>query len=203
MPTQAGNAISTSGQYLLDPFQNCWVSFSRCFIPPNQAERIFDTFNNTKFEKAHVGRSVLWFGPTDYSYGATTLKPQQLDDNPHILKLIKRLHKVLGIRFNSCLVNCYENENSFVPKHADNESLFGLDPTIASLSVGQTRRFIMEPNVKYGPKSVRSKYTFLLQSGDLLVMKGQTQRYWLHSVPKENYSCATRFNLTFRNVVCH
>ena len=198
---RACNGICRSGQYLLDPLQNCWVSFTKRFIPPNQAEMLFNVFKKADFKNAHVGRSVLWFGPIDYTYGATTLKRQELDSNRHISKFAVRLSEVLGVRFNSCLVNSYEDEKSFVPKHSDDESLFGIDPTIASLSIGETRRFILEPSSKYGPKSIKSKYTFLLQSGDLLVMKGQTQRYWVHSVPQETYPCSPRFNLTFRRVV--
>ena len=126
---------------------------------------LFNVFKKADFKNAHVGRSVLWFGPIDYTYGATTLKRRDLDSNRHILKFAVRLSEVLGVRFNSCLVNSYKDEKSFAPKHSDNESLFGLDPTIASLSIGETRRFILEPGVKYGPKSIKSKYTKYTKPG--------------------------------------
>ena len=76
-----------------------------------------------------------------------------------------------------------------VPKHADDEKLFGEDPVIASLSLGASRRFILESKLR----SNSSKHCFLLQAGDLLVMKGQTQKYWLHS--RKNFMwAANKFN---------
>ena len=84
-----------------------------------------------------------------------------------------------------------------VPKHSDDEQLFGDDPIIASLSLGSARRFILESKLR----SDYSEHCFLLEAGDLLIMKGQTQKYWVHSVPPEKTKCGPRINLTFRNVV--
>lgn len=97
-----------------------------------------------------------------------------------------------------------------VPKHSDDEPMFGEDPIIASLSFGATRRFIVEPKQDdfsqrvyktQHLKSLKSRYVFSLADGDLLVMRGPMQRYWNHSVPKETIPCGPRINLTFRNVV--
>ncbi|TXG70439.1 hypothetical protein EZV62_005374 [Acer yangbiense] len=43
-------------------------------------------------------------------------------------------------------------------------------------------------------------HSFTLKHGSLLVMRGYTQRDWLHSVPKRAKAEATRINLTFRYV---
>jgi len=37
-----------------------------------------------------------------------------------------------------------------------------------------------------------------LQEGDLLIMKGVTQKNWQHGIPKERHACSARVNLTFR-----
>lgn len=45
------------------------------------------------------------------------------------------------------------------------------------------------------------QYSFNLKHGSLLLMRGNTQRDWLHSVPKRLKAGSTRVNLTFRRVV--
>jgi alkylated DNA repair dioxygenase AlkB len=37
--------------------------------------------------------------------------------------------------------------------------------------------------------------------GDWLIMAGQTQRFWLHQVPKMAATVAPRVNLTFRHMM--
>ena len=164
-----------------------------------------------QFENAHLTRSVLWFGPIDYCYGsgsnATKLVRRPLESNDDIYAMSQKLSKYLKANFNSCLVNLYENESQTVPKHSDDEPIFGTDPVIASLSFGASRRFIIEPkpirlrSTVQHLQAIRSQYVFCLEDGDLLVMRGPMQRYWNHSVPKEISPCGPRINLTFRNVV--
>nr|GEU78138.1 DNA oxidative demethylase ALKBH2 [Tanacetum cinerariifolium] len=45
------------------------------------------------------------------------------------------------------------------------------------------------------------KCCFALKHGSLLVMRGNTQRDWLHSVPKRAKANSARINLTFRRVI--
>ncbi len=52
-------------------------------------------------------------------------------------------------------------------------------PTIASLSLGGTRDFLLKHKADGGRRE-----RFLLESGDLVVMRGTTQSNWLHSIPK-------------------
>ena len=42
------------------------------------------------------------------------------------------------------------------------------------------------------------KQNFVLNSGDLMVMRGQTQHAWLHAVPKRTSQLSGRINITFR-----
>lgn len=49
--------------------------------------------------------------------------------------------------------------------------------------------------------SYSDQHSFTLKHGSLLVMRGYTQRDWIHSVPKRTRVEATRVNLTFRLVV--
>lgn len=59
-----------------------------------------------------------------------------------------------------------------------------------------------EPVTKRLKKSSHvDQHSFALKHGSLLVMRGYTQRDWVHSVPKRAKAEATRINLTFRHVL--
>jgi alkylated DNA repair dioxygenase AlkB len=45
--------------------------------------------------------------------------------------------------FNSCLLNLYRHGHDCVGWHADNERLYGPDPTIGSVSFGECREFLL------------------------------------------------------------
>ena len=195
----------------MDPLQTSRVIYEPRFIPSNQCDKLFSRFKNLSFNRAHLTRSVIWFGPCDYHYGsglnATTLTQRPLESDLDILHLSEKLSHYLNASFNSCLVNLYNDQNQMVPAHSDDEPIFGFNPVIASLSFGATRRFVFESKpprkslAEQHLKSIRSRYVFALGNGDLIVMRGPTQLYWNHSVPKESSPCGPRINLTFRNVV--
>lgn len=63
---------------------------------------------------------------------------------------------------------------------------------ITSLSLGATRKFSFKHKWK------AEKVDLLLQSGQLIVMQGQTQRYWKHMLAKSTRIFEPRVNLTFR-----
>ena len=189
------------------------MTYKPRFIPPSKCEQLFSRFVSLDFQKAHLTRSVLWFGPVEYTYGSvrnTTKLPQlSLESNIDINSLATKLSLHLDANFNSCLVNFYADETQTVPRHSDDEPMFGPEPVIASLSFGATRRFVIEPKSKPSKrgkdtqylKSIKSQYSFCLGDGDLLVMRGPMQQYWNHSVPQESSPCGPRINLTFRNVI--
>lgn len=59
---------------------------------------------------------------------------------------------------------------------SDDEKFLGPNPTIASMSLGTTRDFLMKHK---DDKNLTLKLA--LNNGELLVMKGSTQSKWLHS----------------------
>jgi alkylated DNA repair dioxygenase AlkB len=73
----------------------------------------------------------------------------------------------------------------------------GKDTVIGSLSLGTERKFSFRHKRKSGgyPISIQ------LENGSLLVMKGATQTFWQHSVPKTAKITTPRINLTFRTIV--
>ena len=60
------------------------------------------------------------------------------------MKLLKdRLEEVTGLKFNSMLANMYRDGHDSVAWHSDDEATLGEEPTIASISFGDTRNFEM------------------------------------------------------------
>ena len=65
-----------------------------------------------------------------------------------------------------------------------------------SVSFGATRRFLLRKNSDHSVK-----WDCNLATGDVLIMKGSTQQYWTHSIPKMLRVSQPRINLTFRQIV--
>jgi alkylated DNA repair dioxygenase AlkB len=80
--------------------------------------------------------------------------------------------------------------------HSDDEPELGEQPILASLSLGEERIFILKHKRDKVLKPVRLK----LASGSVLLMRGDTQRYWKHGIDKEARPCGPRVNLTFRSI---
>lgn len=141
-------------------------------------------------------RLLAWYGDAGASYRYSGVLHEPLPWLPELEGLRRRVEHLTGARFNSMLANLYRHERDSMGLHADDEPELGPRPVIASLSFGQTRTFRLRHRQRGDLKPVRLPLT----SGSLLVMRGDTQRYWKHEVPKERSPCGPRINLTFRRV---
>jgi alkylated DNA repair dioxygenase AlkB len=142
-------------------------------------------------------RLTAWIGDPDavYTYSGTRLSPHPWTEA--LLKMKARIERQCGATFNSVLLNLYRDQNDSMGMHSDDEKELGPQPVIASLSLGAPRRFVMKCRLI---KTIPSK-TFLLQTGDLLIMRGDCQKRWKHGIPKEKKECGPRINLTFRKIL--
>ncbi|GFH31749.1 DNA repair, partial [Haematococcus lacustris] len=95
------------------------------------------------------------------------LKLQPVPIPPELATLWSSVEHLAGAQFNSLLMNHYRDGSDCVGWHADNEKLYGPNPTIASLSFGQPREFIMRCNA-----APDFQLGFNLGQGDMLVMAG-------------------------------
>jgi alkylated DNA repair dioxygenase AlkB len=77
--------------------------------------------------------------------------------------------------------------------HSDDEKQLGRNPVIASVNFGETRDFVVRRK-----DDKTKKIVFPLAHGTLLLMQGELQHHWEHSVPKRKRVKGSRFNLTFR-----
>ncbi|WP_353719800.1 alpha-ketoglutarate-dependent dioxygenase AlkB [Dyadobacter sp. 676] len=140
-------------------------------------------------------RLMAWYGDTDRAYAFSGTRFEPYAWTPELADLKQRIGEKTGFTFNSVLLNYYRNGNDSVAWHGDNEHELGRNPVIASLSLGQERRF----EFRYRPDHSR-KYGLTLENGSLLIMKGDLQHTWEHRVPKSKAANGPRINLTFRTI---
>jgi len=194
---------SNSLQNIL-PFEGKVLNYG-IILTNDNCQYYFKKFLNSDFWKhdelilfgkqIRTKRKVAWFGDENIAYSYSNTKKIGLDWTPEILKLKRLVELKTGENFNSCLLNLYHNGDEGMSWHSDNEKELGVNPIIASLSFGATRKFLLKHKV------TKQKVAVQLQSGDLLVMKGETQHKWIHSLPKTKKVKTPRINLTFRNII--
>jgi alkylated DNA repair dioxygenase AlkB len=112
--------------------------------------------------------------------------------------------------FNSCLINYYRDNNDSIKPHSDSLEVFGETPTIAIISIGDSRDIYFKRrkvNID-NPKSLKldKKYKHLntkitLEEGSLLIMSGSTQKYYTHEIPSVLEPKNGRYSLTFRKYI--
>ena len=142
----------------------------------------------------NIPRLQAWYGDKDASYQYSNLNMCPLPWSPILLELKKKCENVSHCSFNSVLANLYRHGQDGMGRHADNEPELGHQPVIASLSFGETR------NLDFYHNGTKDKVRIPLHNGSLLIMSGNTQTYWQHSMAKTNKVRAARINLTFRHI---
>lgn len=153
----------------------------------------------TIFGKTHVtNRQIVWMSENDYRYSGQlkTATPWTADVwalKQHI-ELLLAEQNILA-NFNACLFNYYPTGDDGMGYHADDERELGNEPVIASVSLGAARKFVFKHRI------TKDKIEIPLESGQLIIMRGQTQRHWLHSLPKTKKVKSGRINLTFRYIL--
>jgi alkylated DNA repair dioxygenase AlkB len=142
-----------------------------------------------------TARKVAWYGDSNFFYAYSGTCKQALVWTTELVALKAIVEEHTGSRFNSCLLNLYHDGNEGMAWHSDDEKSLGKDSTIASVSLGAEREFRLKH------KRIDEKTSVLLESGSLLVMKGNTQTHWLHCIPKSKKIKIPRINLTFRTMI--
>ncbi|EEY99674.1 alkylated DNA repair protein [Vibrio sp. RC586] len=139
-------------------------------------------------------RLIAWYGELGYRYSGLQLSPEPFP--PLLAKLRTECEQVAQTTFNSVLANLYRDGQDSMGWHQDNEPELGHHPIIASLSLGESRRFILRHYNDHDRKVVCE-----LGHGDLLIMAGTTQHHWQHAIPKTRQTKQARINLTFRQIL--
>jgi alkylated DNA repair dioxygenase AlkB len=145
-------------------------------------------------KEINLPRLTAWFGDLGKSYTYSKIEMDSLPWTPQLLEIKNRVEAATIIPFNCVLLNLYRDGNDGVAWHADDEPELGNEPTIASVSFGQTRKF----QLRHRFNKEIEKVEIPLTDGSLLLMKGKTQQFWQHQIPKTSKPVGLRINLTFR-----
>lgn len=140
-------------------------------------------------------RKYAWFGDEEYGYNYSNAKRKAMPWTKDLLETKETVERICHVSFNCCLLNLYHNGSEGMGWHSDDEKEMQENGLIASLSLGAGRIF------RFKHKLEPLQTELLLENGSLLLMGGETQKFWKHQLPVSRKVTGTRINLTFRNFV--
>jgi len=150
--------------------------------------------NITVFGKSHPQpRLTALFGNEGKPYRYSNIVMQPNPWNALLMFIKNEIEELCNENFTTVLLNYYRDGKDSNGWHADNERELGRNPVIASVSFGAERFFHLQHN------SIKEqKLKINLEHGSLLLMKGETQHFWKHQIPKTAKPIGPRINATFR-----
>jgi alkylated DNA repair dioxygenase AlkB len=179
------------------------LKWSPEFISKKEAKELYE----------HLSKELNWVQGDISMYGKTIKTPRiqswMADENivvkglfqrqkqhpwtPQVQKIRERIENLLQCKFDYLLLNLYRDGKDYIGYHADREAIPKGKDIIASVSLGETRKFIIRH------KETKEKLEYSLIDGSLIVMEGgNIQKNWKHTVPKQPKVTKPRINLTFR-----
>lgn len=201
--------IKTQAQLISNtlPLPDGDVMFYPNFFAQEESDQLFsDLYNNIHWRQDSItfyGKTIplprltAWYGDSgkSYTYSGIEMNPEPW--NPTLVKIKSKIESLAGVRFNSVLINLYRSGKDSVAWHSDDEPELGKNPVIGSVSFGDTRRFMLRRKDKKDGRKVEVELTH----GSVLIMKGTTQHFWQHQIPKTSKPVKPRINLTFRVII--
>jgi alkylated DNA repair dioxygenase AlkB len=188
----------------IDLGSGAWLEYLPAWIEATEADRLLAALRDElAWEHREIvlfGRRVLqprliaWAGSLGYRYSGQTLEPRA--PTPTTAALMARVVEHTRVPFNHVLVNRYRDGTDSIGLHADDEPELGLDPIVATMSLGATRRFVLKPRLARGGPG----RSLDVDHGSLLVMGGTCQRHYVHGVPRQSNVAGERISLTFRRL---
>lgn len=145
-------------------------------------------------KKIFTKRKAAWYGDEGFEYTYSKSTKTALPWTNDLLELRSIIEQKSGETYNSCLLNLYHSGEEGMAYHSDGEKDLKKNGAIASLTLGAERKF------SFKHKTTGQKVELVLEHGSLLVMKDQTQSFWLHRLPPTKKISTPRINLTFRTI---
>jgi len=174
------------------------------YLDNSSADKLLETLlERTQWEREILkiyGKSISaprltsWFSDPMVSYRYSGKKRFGKPFTPELFQLRQILNARLNVHFNFVLANFYRDGKDYVGWHADDEPDLGSRPLIASISLGESRRFRVRHNSRKVTESID------LVHGSLLIMRGQSQSHFKHCLAKTKRLVNSRINLTFRTI---
>lgn len=182
---------------------NSEILYSPSFLDASKATAYFKLLKNevpwqqdniTVFGKTYAQpRLTALYANNGKPYSYSNIVMQPHDFSKELLEIKSAIETKTAVKFTSCLLNLYRDGRDSNGWHADNEKELGLNPVIASVTLGHERYFHLKHRTQ---KTLKHK--ILLEHGSLLLMQGETQHHWLHQIAKTKRPIGERINLTFR-----
>lgn len=185
--------------------EQCQVVYHPEVFSQEEAYSIYtELFNEVNFQPDTLkifGKTITtqrlyaWHGdaPYDYAYSGKSRIAEPWTTT--LLKIKSAVEEITKADFNCCLLNFYADGSQGMSWHSDDEKVMAEDGVIASVSLGAARIF------EFKHKSSDIRHKILLENGSVLVMQGETQKQYLHQLPKSAKVKTGRINLTFRRFV--
>ncbi len=173
----------------LDQKKNLW--FKSCLNDLNWEKGFIKIFGKTH----QIPRLQSWYADNGIEYTYSGKKLKRHNWNETLIEIKGEIEKITSFKFNSVLANLYRDENDSMGLHSDNEKELGINPVIASLSLGESR------DLYFKHKNIKKSLNIPQKNGQLIVMHGETQKYWKHEIKKTKKLKKPRINLTFRNII--
>jgi alkylated DNA repair dioxygenase AlkB len=146
-----------------------------------------------------IPRLQSWHGDEacTYTYSNLTMSPNPWTKS--LLEIKARCEAICAsehkTQFNSVLANWYRDGQDSMSFHSDDEPELGVNPVIASVTLGEARPFVFKH------KETKEKCTQVLEHGSVLIMAGTTQSHYVHGIAKTAKPIGGRINLTFRHLI--
>jgi alkylated DNA repair dioxygenase AlkB len=182
------------------------------FVKQNYLKQLNEITNwkYGEYQNQEVDRVQQFFHihgePFCKSWKKITERWKSLEYYPWLLELQKNLEKELEqvlsplydsygltpLDFQSALINKYRDGNDFIPPHHDTTE--NENPTIVSLSFGETREFSVK-RIVFGQEIEK---IYQIKHGDVFIMGGLSQTNYTHEILPNSNITKERYNITFR-----
>jgi alkylated DNA repair dioxygenase AlkB len=160
-----------------------WVDYQASWVTGHDA--MFD----------ELERSLKWRSEKRKMYERVVTTPRLLASVPKD-GIVEEMRRALSVRYGEEFVRTtaalYRDGNDSVAFHGDTTARDMDVALVATVSLGQPRRFLLKP--AEGGASI----SYQLGRGDLIVMGGTCQRTWRHGIPKVAQAAGPRIAIMFR-----
>ena len=203
------NAKNYVGNHLLPerlPVPDADVEIYRHFFGREESDKLFQELLgqiNWKQEKIRpygkevdMPRLTAWYADAGVTYTYSNITQEINPWTPALLYIRERVERAAGTRFNGVLLNLYRDGRDSVSWHREKEQELGENPVVGSVSFGAARQF----QLRHRKRRELGVINVELTHGTLLLMKGPTQQFWEHQIPKTARPVKPRVNLTFRTI---